>query len=381
MSFDFTRVDRNEIPVNVKEVRAFACIRNETLRLPFLLDYHRSIGVNRFFFIDNISDDGTPEYLATQPDCHVFSCAGRFFVENVEPPRWTNALRNTFGDGHWCLSLDADEMFVYPHSEVVPVSAFCDYIETGGATALVSLVLDMYGDNPILDAAYRPGQSFIEACPHFDPELGWAVDANGLCPPTLMFSKFRERSFWHGHIRKQRPPCITQVPLVKWRRGMGYLVAQHSITEGILSGMQGTILHFKFLSGFIDGVVQSITENKGVAEKGLQERMAYVETLSRNPDLNLRNENSVTYRDTSQLVELGWLKTEPAYEQYVAERFGVKPNTGEQGTKSNASARQEKVVRSRGKVAPRSGKLVLAPNKRKAVGEPRRSKADGLPRR
>src|SRR5687768_1307262 len=119
------KIDDHWIPDTPGEIRAFACVRNEVDRLPFMLEYHRRLGVDRFFFIDNRSDDGTREFLLTQHDCHTFDCGGNFFAENVEPPVWTNALRNVFGDGYWTVSLDADEMLVYPECETVLLPRFC----------------------------------------------------------------------------------------------------------------------------------------------------------------------------------------------------------------------------------------------------------------
>lgn len=318
MVFRLKKLDSNPIGASKGEVRAFACIKNEALRLPFLLDYHRRLGVRNFFFIDNMSDDGTTEYLVAQADCHTFQCSGNFFSENVEPPVWTNALRNVFGDGHWCLTLDADEMFVYPHCETIPLVTLCKYLDESGATAMQSLVVDLYADSAILETTYKKGQSFLDTCPYFDPELGYAIDTNGKYPPVQRFSKFRERAFWQANQRKQRLPCITQVPLVKWSRGMRYLVAQHFVNYAQLSDMQGGILHFKFLPGFIEGVITSIKENAGIIEKGLQERATYVQTLAQNPDLNLFHKHSVLYRDSHQLVEMGWLKTNAIYESFAA---------------------------------------------------------------
>src|SRR5688572_12712106 len=123
------KLDENAVPDAPGEIRGFACVKNEATRLPFMLDYHREIGVDRFFIIDNGSDDGTTEFLGEQRDCHTFHCDGNFFAENVEPPRWTNALRNVFGTDHWCLSLDADEMFLYPECERVSLREFCDYLD------------------------------------------------------------------------------------------------------------------------------------------------------------------------------------------------------------------------------------------------------------
>lgn len=311
------KLDENAIPELPDEIRAFACIRDEWLRLPFVLDYHRRLGVGRFFFIDNGSTDGTIDFLRGEVDCHVFAWGGNFFAENVDPPVWTNALRNAFGAGHWCLSLDADEMFVYPDCETVPLPVLCDYLDRMGSDAVEALVIDMYGRDAIVDANYRRHDSFLSACPHFDPELGWTVAADGQFPPELMFSRFRERAFWHGSHRKKRPPCITQVPLVKWRKGTGYLVAQHSLNTAVLSELRAAVLHFKFLQGFYEATVQSLEQNAQVAEKGLEERRSYVDALSRDPRMTLYHPGSATYRNSAQLVQLGWMRRPDSYARYM----------------------------------------------------------------
>ena len=49
-----------------------AVVRNEMLRLPYLLSHYRRLGFDHFIFVDNDSTDGTGEYLAGQPDCFVY---------------------------------------------------------------------------------------------------------------------------------------------------------------------------------------------------------------------------------------------------------------------------------------------------------------------
>ncbi len=236
-------------------------------------------------------------------------------------------MRNVFGDGHWSLTLDADEMFVYPHCEEVPLRELCKHLDDSGCDALTALVVDMYGDGPIVGARYNRGQSFLDTCPYFDAELGQTIAVEGNYPPVLMFSRFRERAFWHGKHKTKLPPCITQVPLVKWRKGMGYKVAQHSLTFARLSEMQGGVLHFKFLPGFYESIVHSIESNKGVKEKGLEERSSYVDALAKDPELSLKYEHSVRYRNSAQLVDLGWMKTSLAYEAFVRSLGEAVPST------------------------------------------------------
>ena len=71
-NFNMQQVDRRHIPIRRNEIRAFMCIRNEILRLPWILEYHRRIGIDRFFIVDNGSTDGSLDFLLAQDDVHCF---------------------------------------------------------------------------------------------------------------------------------------------------------------------------------------------------------------------------------------------------------------------------------------------------------------------
>jgi len=86
--------------------------RNERLCLPAFLNHYRSLGVEEFLVIDNDSSDGSPEYLATQPDVRVFRTSDRF-GEATQGTDWLNALLAEFGVGFWCVTVDIDELLVY----------------------------------------------------------------------------------------------------------------------------------------------------------------------------------------------------------------------------------------------------------------------------
>ncbi|TIU27589.1 MAG: glycosyltransferase family 2 protein, partial [Mesorhizobium sp.] len=98
------RLDDRPIDVSKGEILCFVGLRNEATLLPHLLDHYRSFGVDRFFFLDNGSTDGTRELILAQPDSHCFHTEGSHFAENITPPRWINTLMRVFGSGHWCLS-------------------------------------------------------------------------------------------------------------------------------------------------------------------------------------------------------------------------------------------------------------------------------------
>ena len=91
----------------------FANFRNERLFAPWFLDYYRQLGVERFFIVDNLSDDGTADYLAAQKDVTAFSSRDHY-GRAQSGIRWTNELIRRYGDDNWCVLVDADEELILP---------------------------------------------------------------------------------------------------------------------------------------------------------------------------------------------------------------------------------------------------------------------------
>src|SRR5262245_7965759 len=145
-----------------QEIRLFSKCRNEMLRLSAFLAHYRKLGVARFFMVDNASDDGTAEFLRAQPDVHVFHAAGSFRAARGGTD-WLNAVLQEFGVGHWCVTVDVDELFRYPGSETVGLHQLVRYLDDQDYEAMHCLLLDMYPELPLRDA--NIGSDLVEAAP------------------------------------------------------------------------------------------------------------------------------------------------------------------------------------------------------------------------
>ena len=161
------RIDSHPIYDSSEEIRAFMTVRNEALRLPSTLRHHRALGVHRFFVVDNGSTDGTLDLLANEADVHVFTTADSYAGSHWGV-HWMNAMLDAFGDGHWTLTIDADEQFIYPHYEEVGLPLFCRYLDYVKAQAVFCLLLDMYSNRPVSEAIHDPAGALIDTCRYFD---------------------------------------------------------------------------------------------------------------------------------------------------------------------------------------------------------------------
>jgi len=311
------KLDKRPVPKRAGELRGFVTVRNELRRLPAFLRHHRKLGVKRFFFADNLSTDGTTEYLLRQDDCHVYSAPGNHFSENVTPLNWTNSLCNLYGSGHWCLTVDADELFVYPHYERVSLLKLCEFLVGQGLEAVSTPMIDMYSAKPVTKTRHDPSKSFLDTCPLFDPHPDWVMPIQQ-APGWQMFGGVRRRVFWRGLPETNIPPCISKVPLIRWKRGMEYLSAAHIHSGARVASLRGALLHFKFIDGFAFSSQEQLKIGRDVQEKGLSERQVYVQRLSLEPHLCLADAKSLRYEGSAQLVKTGWMTTTPSYEKYVA---------------------------------------------------------------
>jgi hypothetical protein len=317
------------------EIRVFATSRNERLRLPAFLAHYRSLGADRFFIIDNDSTDGTTDYLVDQPDVHLFRTANRY-SEAAMGIDWLNALLARFGVGFWCITVDIDELLVYPGSEHASLRTLTQHLDRAGYEVLSCLLLDMYPAGSLNQCAYEPGDDLIAATPYFD--LGpYERSRFDLCPGVHITGGMRQRVFhpefstrglttkiydglyyrvlqhfaWLGARPPDRPPLLTKVPLVRWDEKSRYLKGNHAVSPKIVAPDTGVLLHFKFLHDFHARAVQEAA--RGEHYDGASEYQRYAKRLSESPDMTFMYEESTRFEGTAQLVGLGLMQETKAW--------------------------------------------------------------------
>ncbi len=300
---------------DVGEILACLVVRDEAVRLPSVLAHHRALGVDRFIVVDDGSTDGTVAYLEAQPDVRLVQAEYRYAARH-RGVDWLNHILDAFCDGHWTLTLDADELFVFPSCEHVGLKALCGHLDRHGARAVMSLMIDMYGSGDVTEAVHPPTAPLLQTCPWFDPGPYHAVRAGPF--PHVQFSGGPRARLFDFSPYQPRPPVLTKAPLVRWEKGTRYLLSTHAITPTPLYPMLAALLHFKFLSDFPERVARAVAE--GQYYGGSQEYRAYKDLLDRGAGLRLRDERSVRYAGTQQLINLEIMYADAAYEAFAAEQ-------------------------------------------------------------
>jgi Glycosyl transferase family 2 len=270
------------------DILLFSTLRNERIRLPFFLDYYRKLGVDHFLIVDNGSDDGSGEWLATQPDVSLWHTSdsykrARFGVD------WLNWLQRRYAHGHWAIAVDPDEFLVYPFCDTRPLRALTDWLDGSSIRSFSAMLVDMYPKGAIGARRYAEGQNPFEIADHFDAG-NYTITRNAQFGNLWIQGGPRARIFFTE--MPSRAPALNKVPLVKWHRSYVYTSSTHTLLPRGLnlvyddSGgekMSGCLLHAKFLDTFPAKAAEELTRRQHYANS--HEYRAYVETLRRQPDL------------------------------------------------------------------------------------------------
>lgn len=270
------------------DILLFSTLRNEMVRLPYFLRYYRDLGVNHFLIVDNDSDDGSREYLASQPDVSLWTSKhsykrSRFGVD------WLNWLQMRFAHGHWTLVVDPDEFFVYPFCDTRPLRALTDWLDASSIKSFSAMLLDMYPKGPIGAQPYREGQDPFEIANWFDSG-NYTITKNRRFGNLWIQGGPRARMFFGD--APERAPALNKVPLVKWHRDYTYASSTHMLLPRGLNLVydewggekaSGCLLHAKFLDTFAAKAEEEMKRKQHYANS--HEYRAYKAALNDQPDL------------------------------------------------------------------------------------------------
>ena len=274
--------------IRKKDVLLFCTARNERVRLPYFLKYYRDLGVKHFFFVDNASTDGSADYLKEQPDCSVWS-AKKSYKRARFGMDWINWLLLRYAHGHWTLTVDPDEFFVYPFCDTRPLQALTDWLDASSIKSFSAMLLDMYPKGRIDAEPYAEGQDPLEIANWFDAG-NYVIDKNKRFGNLWIQGGPRMRVFFPDEPAKA--PALNKIPLVKWDRKYAYVSSTHMLLPRGLNQVydewggekaSGILLHTKFLHTFTEKAAEELERKQHYAAS--VEYKAYAKLMQDNPEL------------------------------------------------------------------------------------------------
>lgn len=277
--------------------------------MPHFLAHHRRLGVRHFLFVANDCSDGSEAYLHDQPDCSVWTTdagykAARFGMD------WIGSLLIQYGAGRWCLTLDADELLIYPHWDSRALPDLTRHLDGIGQEAFGTLTVDLYPKGPLSQSDFQPGGDPLTALRWFDP-APYRQSPQPDLRMDLYQGGVRDRVYFQDAPR--RAPTLNKLPLARWHWRYAYRNSTHSILPPRLNDafprpdqdrVSGVLLHSKFLPSVVERSLEEKVRKQHFARS--EAHAAYYDDLARDP-VFWSPELSCAYEDWTQLQALGFM--------------------------------------------------------------------------
>ena len=282
--------------INDGEIVAIVVGRNEALRIGDFFRHHRALGVDRFIFVDNGSDDGTLDWIDSS-DTIVMHTSDDYVAAGMGM-RWVNEIISQITTRNWCLFLDADEHLVYPRSESLGIRALCDYLDRQGFNAVRGFMLDMHAETYADQLRVAPGDELLATCPYFTNTYRFQnlvespyQSIRGGVRPDLLGIKYREQ---------------TKTPLVRSDSGVQFTLSSHETTPSKIADVSTVLLHYKFLG---DSLERAADETRWTSYAYFANRERQQSSAITDRDaFSYRSPNMIRYQGSEQLVDLGLMQ-------------------------------------------------------------------------
>ncbi len=266
-------------------------VKDDIQRIEMSLNYYRKMGVKNFVYVDNMSTDGTFEYLLKQPDIDLYKCETPYTTKNREA--WINRIIAHYGFNHWYLCVDSDELFVYDKMEEMTID---EYISKLGKKnrRVRALLLDMYSK----EAIFQETDNIQGYYCYFD---GDTYEHKSTYKLEAVTGGPRQRVFFENSNKKF---MLTKYPLFYFIKGDIQCGSHFQYPFSPNCGIPCTtaLLHYKFLKSDLQKYMDRV--KLGNYANGSEEYKKYIEVYNKGKNISLYNEKSIKYIDSQSLKKI-----------------------------------------------------------------------------
>ncbi len=273
------------------------CVKNDLERIKMLVEHYRALGVEKFAFMDNGSDDGTFEWLLEQPDIDLYRCFEKY--QSMVKEGWMNRIISYYGFDRWYILTDSDELVVYVGMEEHPLKDVVNFARRNRIRRIKGLTIDMYAEgSPFAKTEdIRRDYKWMDVDTYFEEDVvtGQQVYKRFLGGP-------RQRLMSSNVV-------LSKYPLVYFAKGTISDNAHFQYPHTLLpsSPCYFGILHFKFIDKDLKEYKRRAQNDSGFVDKGGLYRK-YMDYIDNSGDANFMYEESVEYKDSHTLEKIDFIK-------------------------------------------------------------------------
>ena len=303
-----------KIDLEHDELVVVCLVRNGETHIESFIEHHLGLGAKHLVFIDNGSTDATIEIARRYDRVTVLQTPLPFRAYK----NWMRLyLMKRFGNHRWVLSLDVDERFDFPFSDILDLRSFLSYLNKHHYNAVVAQMLDMFADEPMSGGDADRAGSLLERFPFYDMSdiRKESYDAHEIC--SYNTASNADISVYFGGIRRTvfGADCtLTKHPLV-FLDGSVKPVPAHFARNARVADISCVLYHFKCMPTLKKDAALAIRE-KGYSRDSYEYRQ-YHDVLEDDPHLRIRQPSSQTLQSVNELVDAGFLVVSNAYTMWA----------------------------------------------------------------
>lgn len=287
-------------PLAQEDLPLVCTVRNSAPYLPAFLRHYRALGVTRFIFVDDRSDDGTAELLSAQGDVDLLR-SNVPYAQSFFGRIWRDMLYERYGRGRWYVNVDADEFMLFPGCETRSLFDFIADLERAGRLRCLAPMLDLYPAGPLRDAVFDPARhgSPMDVCGLIDGS-GYEIVPEKFC--LSVRGGPRARLFGMENRLSKYPVIFVDAATQENGASIhGPLPITRNFTP-----VAAVLLHYKFSSSSVAEFARLIAEGQHFGDGVFYRRVA--DDPRFNDDLSLRYEGSLQITSSQDLVRRGFMQ-------------------------------------------------------------------------
>lgn len=270
---------------------------NDLKLMPSFLAHYRQLGVTRFICVDDVSSDGTREFLLSQADVDVWGSPLRY-RDARRGREWRETLFERYGADRWYLNVDSDEFLFYQDCERQPLDRLIRALESRGEKRLAAPMLDMYPVGSLGSATLDDDDRMPwEIADHFD---GAGYDLTHTKRALSITGGPRKRKFSYELE-------LMKYPVIFWDRecSLGVSIHQPLPFQRNFLPISGVLLHFKFFADYKEKIEEAVAD--GQYFDGAAAYRTMLDDLQESGEFDFANEHSIRFSGSAQLLELGFI--------------------------------------------------------------------------
>lgn len=284
-------VVRKNAPASTDVPIVVLCIKNDLKRIQMLVEHYRKLGVEKFAFMDNGSNDGTFEWIMEQPDIDVYRCYEHY--QTAVKEGWINRIVSHYGFDRWYIVTDSDELMVYQGMEEHPLPDFIKWLREKGLKRVKGLTLDTYAEGSLFGKSDDIKKDYC-----------W-IDSDSYEERDTLAGKYAFKRLVGGPRYRLMKSTITlsKFPLVYWEKGTISDSAHYQYPHDLIdkSPCYAGILHYKFIDKDLAEFEKRAQKDSGFSTGGANYKL-YMDYVKAQGDTGFMYEGSLKF-DSSEVLD------------------------------------------------------------------------------